>query len=123
MLTMGHVSRFQSQNEIEYEPGQYPLSTEYIGRYLEMAPKSGIAFIQMFTRGEMGIWNYTPAPVRFAPRERLRYILAFWPVNFVSMRAWRLLESKNFNHHRQPGDKATTKVASRNPGSNPGPVT
>ncbi|MEM2125342.1 MAG: sulfotransferase [Candidatus Methanosuratincola sp.] len=71
------------------EPGT--ISTRPIGRFREVLSPEEITFIQFFSGDLMKSFGYSLEPVRLSLRQKARYFLFFFPVNFARMLAWMTL--------------------------------
>lgn len=67
------------------------ISTRPIGRYREVLSNEEIAFIQTFCKGAMKAFGYPFSPVKFSPKQSLKYYLYYLPVNLARMLGWMTL--------------------------------
>lgn len=117
VISLESIPRFQVQSGQTIAPGQSPLSVDFIGRHRRFAPKSEIAFIQMLTVGEMLSWGYTLTPIRLTAAEWIRFLLLCWPVNVLSLLAWRVEENRQHNHSRRGAGGTSSRAPINQPGS------
>ncbi len=126
MLTMDDAVRFRHKitKDSDYQDGQIPVNTKYIGRYRGAVPKDEISYIQSWAGREMLANDYELEPIQFLPAEKLRYRLVDWPINLFRMLTWWSLE---LVQHRFPGLVGRTPspkmILKHNPSNKRDPVT
>jgi hypothetical protein len=110
MLAMAGATKYRDKllHGAILEPGQSPLSPQYIGLFRDKIPKGEIAFMQFYAGRKMRQYDYKIEPLNFSPVERLRYAFVDWPSQFVRMAFWRTMEAI---HQNFPG------IVGRKPGS------
>ena len=100
------------------DPEKPPLSAQYIGVYHDEVPKEEIAFMQSISRRSLDRFGYAPDTIRFTLLERARYLLLSWPLNFVRMIAWLVIELIQHNlpgrFGRKPGSNMIVKSHGKN---------
>ncbi|MDI9547485.1 MAG: sulfotransferase [Chloroflexota bacterium] len=95
MLTMEGAPTFLDKGGNSSYGSRKPgvISPDSIGRYRRVLSKGEIAFVQSRATPEMLAFDYQPDPVTFEAKERMRYMLAQWPLNAARMVAWRAMEA------------------------------
>ncbi len=95
MLTMEGAPTFLDKGGNSSYGSRKPgvISPDSIGRYRRVLSKGEIAFVQSRATPEMLAFDYQPDLVTFEAKERMRYMLAQWPLNAARMVAWRAMEA------------------------------
>lgn len=88
-------------------PGESPLSEEYIGVYRKFVPENEVTYIQLFLRRLMKKYRYDLEIYQPSLRRITQFLLVTLPKNFIRMILWAFREflEQNFPNHfgRNPG--------------------
>lgn len=76
----------------DLQPGESPLSDEFIGLYRRTIPPRELAFMQRLAAREMALFGYAPDALHLTGDDRLRLAIDY-PANLARMAAWRSLEA------------------------------
>lgn len=102
-----HLNKLLNGGKLE--PGQSPLSPEYIGLFRENVPRHEIAFMQERLGRKMRTYDYRLEPIELSTAERVSFRLIDWPNQWVRMMAWRAVEAIQHNFGslvgRKPGER------------------
>lgn len=77
-----------------------PVSTDFIGRYQDVIPKSEIAFMQGFAGRQMALFGYDLDALEFSLREQVHFTFVDLPLNLLRMGTWL---GQELVQHRFPG--------------------
>jgi hypothetical protein len=86
------------------------ISAEHVGDYRGRIPVPELAFIQGRLAALMRSFGYEPDPIGLRAVQRLRYAIATWPMNSLTMKIWDWREALQ---HRFPGRLGRRPVASK----------
>jgi hypothetical protein len=93
MLTMEGASTYRdsggNSSFDRIQPGK--ISKNPVGRYRNVLTDAEIAFIQLFTKGEMQALSYEKAPVNFPFSEATKFYLWTLPFQAARMLGWTIL--------------------------------
>lgn len=91
------------------EPGQSPVSPEYIGGYRGKVAQREIAFMQLHAGRKMRAYGYTLDPMPFSPKDWLLFAFVTWPNQMARLAAWQTVETIQQNFPgwvgRRPGQR------------------
>lgn len=113
MLTMKGAKSFRKQGGNSSYGDRKPgvISTKSIGRFRQVLSPRQVAFIQAHAREEMLDFDYQPEAVEFAFGDRVRFLMADWPLNLALMRAWQVRHViRNFRGRPLPDYRIVPKV-------------
>ena len=113
MLAMAGAVKYRDKllHGAALEPGQSPLSPQYLGLFRGKIPKPEIAFMQLHAGRKMRQYDYKLEPLNLSPLDWLHFTFVDWPNQFVRMFIWRITEAMQQNLPgmlgRKPGKRMT----------------
>ena len=117
MLAMAGATKYRDKllKGATLEPGQSPLSPQYIGLFRGKIAKPEIAFMQFHAGRKMRQYNYKLEPLNFSTGDWLRFAFMEWPNQFARMSFWRTTEAVQQNLPgilgRRPGKRMIVDTA------------
>ena len=92
------------------------LSPSFIGQYRGKLTKSDILFMQVHLGRDLRGYEYPIDDLRFTRGQRVRFLVADWPLNWIRMVTWRAVENIQHNYPgkvgRKPGSRMILKGSS-----------
>lgn len=94
MLRMEGALRHRDRllNGADWEPGQIPVSPEYIGGFRGKIALREIAFMQLHAGRKMQAYGYALDPMPFSRKDWLSFAFVTWPDQMARLSAWLTVE-------------------------------
>jgi hypothetical protein len=95
MLTMEGAPRHRAglMKGSDIEPGQSPVSPEYIGGFRGKVAQREIAFMQLHGGRKMRAYGYALDPLPFSFKDWLLFAFVTWPNQMARLAAWQAVET------------------------------
>jgi hypothetical protein len=113
METMKGAKTFREQGSNSSYGDRKPgvISTSSIGRFRDVLSSRQIAFIQAQAGQEMLAFDYELEPIEFTLSDRLRFLMADWPINKALLTAWRVRAAiRNYRGRDLPDYRIVPRV-------------
>lgn len=95
MVTMEGAPRHRARliKGADLEPGQSPVSPEYIGGFRGKVAQREIAFMQLHAGRKMRAYGYALDPMPFSFKDWLLFAFVTWPNQMARLAAWQTVET------------------------------